>query len=226
MSDTPTPDEDPSAAEPEAAQDKTVSGEADAPEPAQANAAGGETGDVAGNAAGNAAGDGAAATDALKAEVADLKDKLLRAMAEVENIRRRAEKERGDAARYGAANLARDMLGVADNLRRAIETVAGETRDGALEETKALIEGVEVTERALLAAFDRHKIQPIAPEIGARFDPNLHEAMFEVPGTGQPSGTVVQVVEQGYMIFDRLLRAARVGVAKDETPGGHVDTKV
>lgn len=164
--------------------------------------------------------------EALAAEAAELRDKLLRTLAELENVRRRAERDRADAARYGAAAFARDMLGVADNLRRALETVPETVPDAA----RGLIEGVEVTERALLAAFERHGITPISPAPGDRFDANLHEAMFEVPGTGQPGGTIVQTVETGYMIADRLLRAARVGVAKaDNTAhgaGGQVDTKV
>jgi len=163
----------------------------------------------------------------LQAENADLKDKLLRAVAEAENVRRRAERDRQDAARYGAQNFARDMVQVSDNLRRAIATLNPEEREAASATVKALIEGVEMTERQLLATFERHGIKEITPAPGDRFDANLHEAMFEVPGTGQPAGTVVHVVEAGYMIGDRLLRAARVGVAKaDEGNAAHVDTKV
>lgn len=165
---------------------------------------------------------------ALQAENADLKDKLLRAVAEAENVRRRAERDRQDAARYGAANFARDMVQVSDNLRRAVTTLNPEEREAAPATVKALIEGVEMTERQLLATFERHGIKEITPAPGDRFDANLHEAMFEVPGTGQPAGTVVHVVEAGYMIGERLLRAARVGVAKadEATPNGtRVDTK-
>ncbi|MFZ2467038.1 MAG: nucleotide exchange factor GrpE [Parvibaculum sedimenti] len=165
---------------------------------------------------------------ALQAENADLKDKLLRAVAEAENVRRRAERDRQDAARYGAQNFARDMVPVSDNLRRAIATLNPEEREAASATVKALIEGVEMTERQLLATFERHGIKEITPTPGDRFDANLHEAMFEVPGTGQPAGTVVHVVEAGYMIGDRLLRAARVGVAKadEAAPNGtHVDTR-
>ena len=165
--------------------------------------------------------------EALLAQIAELKDQLLRAVAETENVRRRAERERLDAAKYGAVNFARDMLGVADNLRRAIEALPDEARADAPDAARQLIEGVEVTERALLSAFERNGITVINPEPGTRFDPNLHEAMFEVPGTGQPNGSVVQVIEPGYLIGERLLRAARVGVAKDagaSPTGASVDT--
>lgn len=168
----------------------------------------------------------AVAMEALAAENADLKDKLLRAAAEVENIRRRSEREKADALKYGAANFARDILAVADNLRRALDSVPDDRRDGSDDVVKSIIEGVEMTERSVLAAFEKNGITPVEPALGDKFDPNHHEAMFEVPGTGQPSGSIVQVVEVGYLIGDRLLRAARVGVAKgDVAPaGGSVDT--
>jgi molecular chaperone GrpE len=151
---------------------------------------------------------------ALQAENADLKDKLLRAVAEAENVRRRAERERQDAARYGASNFARDMVQVSDNLRRAIAALKPEDREAAPATVRSLIEGVEMTERQLLAAFERHGVREITPAPGDRFDANLHEAMFEVPTADHPAGSVVHVVEAGYMIGDRLLRAARVGVAR------------
>lgn len=154
------------------------------------------------------------AVPSLEAENAELKDKLLRAMAEAENIRRRLERERTDIARYAAAGFARDMLTVADNLHRAIETVKDEDRAAASDVVRGALEGVEVTERSLLSIFERHGIRSVTPQPGDRFDANVHEAMFEVPGSGQPAGTVVHVVEDGYMMGDRLLRAARVGVAK------------
>ena len=116
--------------------------------------------------------------------------------------------------RYAAANFARDMVQVSDNLRRAIAAINPEEREAADASIRSLIDGVEATERQLLSTFERHGIKEITPAPGDRFDPNLHEAMFEVPGTGQPAGTVVQVIEAGYMIGDRLLRAARVGVAR------------
>jgi molecular chaperone GrpE len=161
-----------------------------------------------------------------EAELADAKDKLLRALAETENQRRRAQREREDASKYAAANFAKDMLDVADNLRRAI----GSIDPAALqdERAKALVEGVAATERALLAALERHGIKRIEPEIGERFDPNFHEAMFEVPNTGKPGGSIVQVVQAGYRMHDRLLRPAMVGVAKASaaSAGSTVDQAV
>jgi molecular chaperone GrpE len=161
-----------------------------------------------------------------EAELADTKDKLLRALAETENQRRRAQREREDASKYAAANFAKDVLDVADNLRRAIGSVDPDTLQD--ERAKALVEGVAATERALLAALERHGIKRIEPEIGERFDPNLHEAMFEVPNTGKPGGSIVQVVQAGYRMHDRLLRPAMVGVAKASAPsaGSTVDQTV
>jgi molecular chaperone GrpE len=159
---------------------------------------------------------------ALQKENVDLKDKLLRAVAEAENTRRRAERERQDAVRYAAAGFARDMVQVSDNLRRAIAALKPEEREASPATVQALIDGVDATERQLLATFERHGIKEITPAPGERFDAHLHEAMFEVPDSGQPAGTVVHVIEAGYTINDRLLRAARVGVAKgdDEAPKG------
>ncbi|MDO8422298.1 MAG: nucleotide exchange factor GrpE [Parvibaculum sp.] len=153
---------------------------------------------------------------ALQQENAELKDKVLRAMSEAENTRRRAIRDREDAQRYGAQKFAGDMVIVSDNLRRAIAALKPEDRAASPETVQSLIDGVEATERQLLAAFERHGIKEITPLAGDRFDAHLHEAMFEVPNSGQPAGTVVHVVEAGYMIGDRLLRAARVGVAKAE----------
>jgi molecular chaperone GrpE len=153
---------------------------------------------------------------ALQKENAELKDKALRAVAEAENTRRRAERERQDAVRYAAAGFARDMVQVSDNLRRAIAALKPEERDASPDTVKALIDGVEATERQLLSTFERHGIKEITPAPGDRFDAHLHEAMFEVPNSGQPAGSVVHVIEAGYTIGDRLLRAARVGVAKGE----------
>lgn len=180
-----------------------------------------------GEAEGNAEPDPFEVLQALQAENADLKDKVLRAMSEAENTRRRAEREKQDAARYAAAGFGRDMVQVSDNLRRAIAALKPEDRDAAPETVKALIDGVEVTERQLLAAFERHGIKEITPQAGDKFDAHLHEAMFEVPNSGQPAGTVVHVVEAGYMIGERLLRAARVGVAKadEAASGAGVDIK-
>jgi molecular chaperone GrpE len=149
---------------------------------------------------------------AARAEAAQLKDQLLRAMAETENTRRRAQRDRDDAQKYGITNFAREILAVADNLHRALEAIPAEAlaTDEAL---KTLYEGVGATERQLEAAFAKQDIKRVWPE-GERFDSNLHQAMFEVPGTGKPAGTVVQVLQAGYMIHDRLLRPALVGVAK------------
>jgi molecular chaperone GrpE len=160
-------------------------------------------------------------------EVAELKDRLLRALAENENLIRRARRDREDAAKYAAANFARDMLKVSDNLRRAMDSVPQELRE-ADEATRAFIEGVELTERELLSTLERHGITRISP-LGDKFNHDLHEALFEVPTDEVEPGTVVQVMEDGYIIHDRLLRAARVGVAKALPAaggdGGHqVDT--
>jgi molecular chaperone GrpE len=166
----------------------------------------------------------APAASAPKDETAELKDRLLRALAENENIVRRAKKDREDAAKYAAANFARDMLTVADNLARALDAVPEAMR--ADEAAKTMLEGVDLTMRELLATLERHGITRISP-LGEKFDHNLHEAMFEVPTADAEPGTVMQVMEDGYVIHDRLLRAARVGVAKalpDAEGGQKVDT--
>ena len=165
--------------------------------------------------------------------IADMKDQLLRALAETENVRRRAAREKEDATRYSIANFARDMLNVSDNMHRALEAVPEDARaeEGPM---ASLFEGVEMTERELLATLERHGIKKIEP-MGEKFDHNLHQAMFEVPDSSVASGTVVQVMQSGYIIGDRLLRPAMVGVAKpgeapaaaepsDEESGGSVDT--
>lgn len=151
--------------------------------------------------------DGDAQTSASAAEIAELKDKLLRALAETENVRRRATKEREDTSKYAIAGFARDMLGIADNLRRALDNAP---QDGS---AQTFVEGVALTERELQAALERHGIKKLDPK-GEKYNHDLHEAMFEVPTADAAPGTVVQVVEPGYMIHDRLLRPARVGVAK------------
>ena len=152
-------------------------------------------------------------------EVADLKDKLLRTLADMENLRRRSQKERQDALRYGAAGLALEILTVADNLRRALESAP--TDDGAEDGALAgFIEGVQLTEKSLHAALERQGVQRIEPE-GEKFDPQFHEAMLEMPAPGAAPGTVVQVLEVGYVIHERLLRPAKVAVARaapEETP--------
>ncbi|MFG1403285.1 nucleotide exchange factor GrpE [Xanthobacter sediminis] len=149
----------------------------------------------------------------LEAEIAALKDKYLRAFAEAENVRRRADKEIADVKVYGIASFARDMLTVADDLSRALSAVDDETKDQAEGAVKALLEGIEITERGLAQALEKHKIRRIEPR-GEKFDPNLHQAMFEVPDPSVPNGTVVQVVQAGYVIGERVLRPAMVGVAR------------
>jgi molecular chaperone GrpE len=161
----------------------------------------------------------------LEAELAESKDRLLRALAESENQRRRAQREREDTQRYAVSSFAKDLLDVADNLRRALASVAID--DVQDERVKSLLEGVAATERALLAAFERNGMKRIEPQIGDRFDVNLHQAMFEVEKSGRPAGSVVQVLQPGYQIHDRLLRPALVGVAKAEGPSKatpHLDT--
>jgi molecular chaperone GrpE len=152
----------------------------------------------------------------LEAEIADLKDKLLRSLAENENQIRRARRDREDATKYAAANFARDMLGVADNIRRALEAVPeGLNQEDAA--VKAFLDGIALTEKEFLIALERHGIKKISP-LGEKFDHDHHEALFEVPTSDADPGTVMQVVEEGYIIHDRLLRAARVGVAKALAP--------
>ena len=162
----------------------------------------------------------------LEAEVASLKDQLLRQMAEVENTRRRAQRDREDASKFAVSSFAKELVSVADNLRRALEAVPADGREHD-EMLKSLAVGVEATERQLFAAFDRAGIKKIDPT-GELFDPNFHQVMFEIENTGKPAGTVVQVLQPGYTIHGRLLREAMVGVAKagpNESSGQHVDTK-
>lgn len=154
-----------------------------------------------------------AVIDALNAENASLKDKMLRTMADMENLRRRTEKEIADARLYAVTNFARDMLNVADNTRRGLESVPEADRASAEGSFKALIEGVDLTERDLLNTLERHGIKKLDPE-GERFDPNRHEALFEIENADVPSGTVLQVMQSGFVIGDRVLRPARVGVSK------------
>lgn len=149
----------------------------------------------------------------LEAEKAELKDKLLRLMADMENLRRRTEREIADARAYGVTNFARDMLTVTDNIRRAIESVPEEARSAAEGAFKGLIEGIELTERDLLNTLERHGVKKLDPQ-GQKFDPNLHQAMFEVPNPDVPNGTVVQVVQTGFTIGERVLRPALVGVSR------------
>jgi molecular chaperone GrpE len=144
---------------------------------------------------------------------AELKDRLLRTLAEMENLRKRTEREVTDARLYGVASFARDLLGVADNMRRALDAVSPELRASAEAGVKALIDGVELTERELLKALEKNGVRQFSPR-GEKFDPNFHQAMFEVPNPSIPAGSVVEVVAPGYMIGERVLRPAMVGVSK------------
>ena len=157
----------------------------------------------------------AEAAPSLEDRLADTNDQLLRALAELENTRRRADRDRAEALKYGAASFARDMLGVADNLQRALNALAELDQETLPDAAKSLLEGVAATERDLIASMGRHKVSPVSP-MGEKFDPNMHEAMFEAPGTGQSAGTIIEVIETGYMMDERLLRPAKVGIAKDE----------
>lgn len=202
---------------------RKVETEQDAPEGAQAEAA-------------PAAGTGGAAAEPelepavqaeavaqLEAEVAELRDRLLRALAENENVRRRAERDRQEAADFGGTRLARDLLAVFDNLERALSHADDEARAHA----GPLIEGIELTRRELLNAFAKHRIEMFAPEAGDRFDPHMEQAMYEAPVPGAEPGTVIEVIQAGFTIAGRLLRPALVGVARasaqseaaQDTPG-------
>lgn len=148
---------------------------------------------------------------ALEAELADHKERLLRALAETENTRRRAQREREDASKYAIAGFAKDLLSAADNLRRALDSLPeAEVGD---ERTRGLLAGVAATERELLSVFERHGMRRLDPQ-GERFDHNFHQAIFEVERGGQPAGTIVEVLQPGYVLHDRLLRPAMVGVSK------------
>ncbi len=151
--------------------------------------------------------------ETLKAENAELRDRFLRLAAEMDNLRRRTERELKDAKAYAVTAFARDMLSVSDNLRRALEALPDEARAAADTGLSALVEGVEMTERGMLSTLERHGVRKIDAE-GQKFDPNFHQAMFEIPNADVPNNTVVQVVQAGYAIGDRVLRPAMVGVAK------------
>src|SRR5438132_6096354 len=162
---------------------------------------------------------------ALEAELAEHKDRLLRALAETENVRRRSQREREDASKYAVAGFAKELLSVADNLRRALDSLpAEEAKDPR---TVSLLEGVEATERELLGVFEKNGVRRINPE-GERFDHNLHQAIFEAERPGKPAGMIIEVLQPGYVLHDRLLRPAMVGVAKEtrtpEEPVQSVDT--
>jgi molecular chaperone GrpE len=148
----------------------------------------------------------------LEAEVAKYKDQALRALAEQENVRRRAQRDREDALKFATSSFAKDLVTVADNLRRAIDSVP-EAQAAKDELLKGLMSGVSATERELLGAFEKHGIRKLDP-MGEKFDHNFHQAIFELENTGKPAGTVVQVLQAGFTLHDRLLREAMVGVAK------------
>jgi molecular chaperone GrpE len=152
--------------------------------------------------------------ETLARENAEHKDRLLRTLAEMENLRKRTEREVNDVRQYGIASFARDVLAVADNMERALQALDAELRETANPGVKALLDGVELTERELLKVLEKHGVKKFEPQKGERFDPNLHQAMYELPDPSQPAGTVAQVVQPGYMIGERMLRAALVGVAK------------
>jgi molecular chaperone GrpE len=161
---------------------------------------------------------------ALEAEIADLKDRLLRTLAEMENLRRRSEREMADTRQYAVANFARDMLTVSDNLRRALDALPAETRKGADPAIAALVEGVEVTERGLAQTLEKFGVRLIEAK-GEKFDPSHHQAMFEIETAELPAGTVAEVVQSGYLIGERVLRPAMVGIAKGPKPAGKNTTE-
>jgi molecular chaperone GrpE len=193
MDDTTTKDQEKLAVADEAA-NNNIDGLAETPSESEANESSPET-----------------RSTELEAELAEYKDRLLRALAETENVRRRAQREREDASKYAIAGFAKDLLSAADNLRRALESLPeSEAKD---ERTRSLLAGVAATERELLGAFERYGIKRIDPR-GEAFDHNFHQAIFEAERPDQPSGSVVEVLQPGYVLHDRLLRPAMVGVAK------------
>jgi molecular chaperone GrpE len=153
------------------------------------------------------------ALEAALRESAELKDKVLRTLAEMENLRRRTEREVADARTYGIASFARDVLGIADNMQRALDAAQQELSGSTDPGVKTLLEGVELTERELLKALERNGVKRFDPQ-GEKFDPNLHQAMYEVPDESVPSGMVMQVIQPGYMIGEHMLRPALVAVSK------------
>ena len=155
--------------------------------------------------------DAAIELDSLRAERDALQDKFMRALADAENSRKRAQKERHDAERYGGSRLARDLLPVYDNLKRAVDSTPTEQKEVAA----ALIEGVELTMRELVSVLKKHGVVPVSPKVGDKFDPQNHEAMFEAPVPGTKAGEIIQVSADGFVMHDRLLRPAQVGVSSN-----------
>lgn len=147
--------------------------------------------------------------DALKAERDKFQDKFMRALADAENMRKRADKDRREAENYGGSKLSRDLLPVYDNLKRALDSVSDDQKAA----TPALIEGIQLTLREMLHVFGKHGVRIVSPEVGDRFDPNIHEAMFEAPLPGTHAGDIIQVSAEGFMLHDRILRPAQVGVS-------------
>jgi molecular chaperone GrpE len=155
------------------------------------------------------AGEGFEEIETLRAERDDFRDRFMRALADAENTRKRADRDRREAENYGGSKLARDLLPVYDNLRRALQTVTDEQKEAQA----ALIEGIELTMRELINVFKKHGVEPIVPEVGDRFDPQTHQAMFEAPVPGTKAGDIIQVMTEGFFLHDRLLRPAQVGVS-------------
>ncbi len=149
--------------------------------------------------------------DALRAERDELKDRFMRALADAENARKRSDRDRREAENYGGSKLARDMLPIYDNMKRALEAANGVANEG----NSALIEGIELTMRELLSVFSRHGITQISPKVGDHFDPKVHQAMFEAPLPGTKAGEIIDVAAEGFMLYDRLLRPAQVGVSSN-----------
>jgi len=164
-----------------------------------------------------------AVLEALKLENAELKDQRLRALAEVENVRRRAEKEKADASSYAVTKFARDMVAIADNFSRALAACPPAIRDAADPQVKAVLDGVEATDRQLIQTLERYGVKMV--DTSGKFDPNLHQAIAEVPGNGKPAGSIVDVMQTGFMIGERLLRPAMVTVAKADA-ATNIDAKV
>jgi molecular chaperone GrpE len=151
---------------------------------------------------------------------ADFKDKLLRSLADMENLRRRTERDIADARQYGIAGFARDVLQVADNMHRALDHIGNEVRNSDDPKVRSLVEGVDLIERELMNVLEKHGVKMFSP-LGEKFDPNLHQAMFETPATDYPNGMVSQVIQSGYMINERILRPAMVAVAKGDKPAAN-----